>query len=275
MRLDPKEFGTVFLTWVAFLRERVAELKDPHIAIDGKTSRRTYTAETPAIHTVSAWLSEAGLVIGQVKTTENSNEITVIPELLQCLALKSTTVTIDAMGCQTAIATAIVQQEGHYLLAVKDNQPTLHTEIQNAFAEIDTAAMRPRDLPTLLKVAQYTETTKEPGRIQSRKVEVIRDISRFPAETRDRWLKLAFVVRITRERTVIRADKTSIETAYYIGSNPKGDAEQIARFIRSHWGIENSLHYVLDVVFHEDNARHRTRNLAANLTTLRHMATKL
>lgn len=275
MRLDPKEFGTVFVTWVAFLRERVAELKDPHIAIDGKTSRRTYTADTPAIHTVSAWLSEAGLVIGQVKTTEKSNEITAIPELLQCLALKGTTVTIDAMGCQTAIATAIVQQEGHYLLAVKDNQPTLHTEIQDAFAEIDGAATRPRDLPALPKVAQHTETTKDHGRVEARKVEVIRDIGRLTAETRNRWTKLAFIVRVTRERTVISADKSSIETAYYIGSNPKGDAEQIARFIRSHWGIENSLHYVLDVAFHEDNSRHRTKNLAANLTTLRHMATNL
>ena len=140
--------------------------------------------------------------------------------------------------------------------AVKDNQPTLHTEIQNAFAEIDGAATRPRDLPTLPKVAQHTETTKDHGRIESRKVEVIRDISRLPAETRDRWLKLAFIVRVTRERTVISADKTSMETAYYIGSNPKGDAEQIARFIRSHWGIENSLHCVLDVAFHEDNSRH-------------------
>ena len=275
LRLAPKEFGTVFLTWVAFLRERVAELKDPHIAIDGKTSRRTYTAETPAIHTVSAWLSETALVIGQVKTTEKSNEITAIPELPQCLASKGTTVTIAAMGCQTAIATAIVQQEGHYLLAVKDNQPTLHTEIQNAFAEIDGAATRPRDLPTLPKVAQHTETKKDHDRIESRKVEVIRDISRLLAETRDRWLKLAFIGRVTRERTVISPDKTCIETAYYIGSKPKGDAEQIARFIRSHWGIENSLHYVLDVALHEDNSRHRTKNLAANLTTLRHMATNL
>ena len=232
VRLDPKEFGTVFVTWVAFLRERVAELKDPHIAIDGKTSRRTYTADTPAVHTVSAWLSEAGLVIGQVKTTEKSNEITAIPELLQCLALKDTTVTIDAMGCQTAIAAAIVQQEGHYLLAVKDNQPSLHTEIQDAFAEIDGAATRPRDLPALPKVAQHAETTKDHGRLEARKVEVIRDISRLTAETRNRWTKLAFIVRVTRERTVISADKSSMETAYYIGSNPKGDAEQIARFIR-------------------------------------------
>jgi len=120
LRLDPKEFGTVFVTWVAFLRERVTELKAPHIAIDGKTSRPTYTAETPARHTLSACLSEAGPVIEQVKTTEESNEMTAIAELLPCLVLKGTTVTIDAMGCQTAIAAAIIHQEGHYLQAVKE-----------------------------------------------------------------------------------------------------------------------------------------------------------
>ncbi len=104
---------------------------------------------------------------------------------------------------------------------------------------------------------------------------MIRDISRLTAETRKRWTKLAFLVRVTCERTVISADKSSIETACYIGSNPKGDAEQIACFIRSHWGIENRLYCVLDVAFHEDNSQHRKKNLAANLTTLRHMATNL
>jgi predicted transposase YbfD/YdcC len=274
-RLNPKEFGTVFVMWVAFLRERAVELRDPHIAIDGKTSRRTYSAETPAIHTVSAWLSEAGLVIGQTQTREKSNEISAIPELLRCLALKGTTVTIDAMGCQTAIAEAIVQQEGHYLLAVKDNQPTLHDEIHRAFEEMDSATTRPRDLPALPTMAQHEETTKDHGRIEHRKVQVIRNLTRMTQDTRQRWVGLVCIIRVIRERTVVSTGKTSNEVAYYIGSNPKADAQQLAHFIRSHWGIENSLHYVLDVAFHEDASRHRTKNLAANLTTLRHMATNL
>ena len=273
--LDPKEFSAFFLIWVDFLRSRAAAVSDPHIAIDGKTSRRTFSSDSAAIHTVSAWMSEAGLVVGQTQTSAKSNEITAIPELLRSLTLKGTTVTIDAMGCQTEIAETIVRKDGHYLLAVKNNQPALHRELAASFEEVDGAANRARDLPALPPVGVHEETNKDHGRVEVRRVEVIRKLDRMDATVRERWCKLACIIRVTRERTVLSTGHTSRETAFYIGSHPTADAALLARFIRSHWGIENSLHWVLDIAFHDDQSRHRTKNLAANLTTLRHMANNL
>lgn len=274
-RLNPKEFGAVFVAWVGYLRARARELGTSHVAIDGKTSRRTYSDDTPAIHTVSAWLSELGLVLGQTQTSEKSNEITAIPELLKNLALRGTTVTIDAMGCQTAIAEAIVAQGGHYLLAVKDNQPGLRQQLEVSFEETDHAASRSPDLPPLPPVSTHTETTKDHGRLEVRTVEVITNLGRMEAAVRKRWIKLAFIVRVTRTRTVLSTGRESTETAYYIGSDAHADVQRIAHLIRSHWDIENRLHWVLDIAFHEDQSRHRTRNIAANLAVLRHMAANL
>lgn len=273
-RLDPKEFGNVFACWVSYLRSRLSSLAEPHIAVDGKTSRRTYSDGQPAIHTVSAWLSDAGLVLAQTQVDQKSNEITAIPELLADLALRGTTVTIDAMGCQTQIAETITEKGGHYLLAVKDNQPTLRAEIETLFQEVDARTTRAKDLRPLPEVSEQTETTKDHGRLETRQVELIHDLRRMQTSP-GKWPKLAFIARVTRSRQVISTEKSSTEVAYYIGSEPSAQVDKIARFVRSHWGIENGLHWVLDMAFNEDESRHRTKNIAANFAVLRHVAINL
>lgn len=272
--LDPVAFRSVFLSWMELLRLRL-RVVGKHIAIDGKTSRRSFDPATDklAIHTVSAWLSDEGLVLGQMKTADKSNEITAIPELLRVIALRGATVTIDAMGCQTEIAKTIVGGEGHYLLAVKENQPALHKDLAATFSEVADERVRSIDERARPMVEVFAETDKGHGRVETRSLELCRELGWMM--TADRWAGLAFVVKVTRERTVLATKKTSTETAFYIGSDTKLDARGAAHRIRRHWSIENELHWVLDMGFREDEARHRARNLAENLTTLRHFALNL
>lgn len=272
--LDPEAFRAVFLSWMELLRLRLRNA-GKHIAIDGKTSRRSGNSiqgHLP-IHTVSAWLSEEGLVLGQVKTDNKSNEITAIPELLRVLDLRGVTVTIDAMGCQTEIASTLVEGHGNYLLAVKENQPTLYREIVETFAETADPRQRSIDERARPTVEVFDETDKGHGRIEQRTVELCRDLGWVL--TAQRWAGLAFVVKVTRERTVLSTNKTSTETAYYIGSDPSLDATGAAHRIRRHWSVENELHWVLDMAFREDEAPHRARYTAQNLSTLRHFALNL
>ena len=271
--LNPEAFSTVFRAWIACLRLRVSAEK--HIAVDGKTSRRSFDTAggRPAIHTVSAWLSDEGLVLGQRKTADKSNEITAIPELLRVLDLRAATVTIDAMGCQTEIAKTIVGGGGDYLLAVKENQPTLHQDVAATFVEAADERVRSLDDPPRPVVEVVQEVEKGHGRIEKRIVELTRNLGWITAA--QRWPGLAFAVKVTRKRTILATGKTSSETAYYIGSAAKLNAAGAARFIRRHWSIENELHWVLDMAFREDESRHRSRNLAQNLTTLRHLALNL
>ena len=272
--LDPVAFRSVFLSWMELLRLRL-RVMGKHIAIDGKTSRRSFDTarDRPAIHTVSAWLSDEGLVLGQIKTADKSNEITAIPELLRVIDLRGATVTIDAMGCQTEIAKTIVGGNGNYLLAVKENQPALHKEIVETFAEAADDRMRSVDERARPVVEVFEETDKGHGRVEKRSLELCRDLGWVM--TSDRWAGLACVVKVTRERTVLTTNKTTTETAYYIGSETKLDAAGAAHRIRRHWSIENELHWVLDMAFREDEARHRARHAAENLTTLRHFALNL
>jgi predicted transposase YbfD/YdcC len=269
--LQPEAFSAVFRAWAQWLALRL-QLEGKHLAVDGKTSRRSFDTaqDQPAIHTVSAWLSEAGLVLGQRQTGAKSNEITAIPELLRTLDLHGTTVTIDAMGCQTAIAATIVGGGGDYLLAVKDNQPTLHQDLQTTFAEAADARRRTCDEAPAPLLEEFTEVDKGHGRVEQRTVKLCRDLTWVTQAAA--WDHLAYVVQITRERTVLATQQTSVETAYYIGSAPQATAKTAAAFIRRHWGVENQLHWVLDLAFHEDQARHRARNTAQNFTTLRHFA---
>lgn len=271
--LDGKAFSKVFTAWAELLTHklRASAQGAEHIAIDGKTSRRSHDMGKgkPALHTVSAWLSGAGLVLGQVKTHEKSNEITAIPELLRTLNLKGATVTIDAMGCQTEIAEVIVEKEGHYVLSVKDNQPTLRQEIATTFAETNSEGRRFDDSPALA-VQTWTQVDKGHGRLEERTVAICHDLRHIL--TADRWQGLAFVAKVERTRTVLSTQKTSSETAYYIGSNGCASAEQVAGWIRSHWSIEVGLHWVLDLAFAEDTLRHRSKNTAQNMATLRHFA---
>lgn len=270
--LDPEAFSAVFRAWVGLLVLRLQIQGKKHIAVDGKTSRRSFDTASggKAIHTVSAWMSEAGLVLGQRKTEEKSNEITAIPELMRVLDLKGATVTIDAMGCQTEIAKTIVDGEGNYLIAVKDNQPTLRQDIEKTFAEAADKRVRSCDELARPAVEVSEEHDKGHGRVEKRTVQLCRDLSWLT--TAEKWPGLAFVAQVLRETTVLTTGKTSSETAFYIGSDNEAGAAEAGSTIRRHWAVESKLHWVLDVAFREDDARHRARNTAQNLATLRHFA---
>jgi predicted transposase YbfD/YdcC len=269
--LSPEAFSSTFRAWASLLTLRL-QAQGRQIAVDGKTSRHSFDSARGqgAIHTVSAWLCGAGLVLGQHKTGEKSNEITAIAELLRVLDIKGSTVTIDAMGCQTEIAKTIVDGGGHYLIAVKDNQPTLRQDIETSFAQAADARMRSRDELERPVVEVFEQSDKAHGRIEQRRVELCHDLSWLT--TAERWPGLAFVAQVIRRRTVLATGKTSTETAYYIGSDCRQNAQSAGRTIRAHWGIETELHWVLDIAFREDDARHRARNTAQNLATLRHFA---
>ena len=269
--LDPEAFERVLHSWSALLALRLKVL-DKHIAIDGKTSRGSLDTSSgkAAIHTVSAWLSEAGIVLGQTKTEEKSNEIKAIPELLRVLDLRGATVTIDAMGCHREIAATIREGGGHYLLCVKDNQPTLHTELQETFAEADDPRLRAFDEEPRPELESWEETDAGHGRVEVRRVRICRALAWVLSV--DKWQDLAVLVEVERERTVLSTGETSVETHYFIGSDAEASAEALGRRIRRHWTIENGLHWVLDMAFREDEARHRAKNTAKNMTTLRHFA---
>jgi predicted transposase YbfD/YdcC len=269
--LNPEALGGVFRAWAELLALRLKAV-GKHIAVDGKTSRRSFDTASGkgAVHMVSAWMSESGLVLRQRKTAAKSNEITAIPELLKVLELRGATVTIDAMGCQTEIAETIRESEGHYLLAVKDNQPTLLADIQATFAEAEDPRQRTVDEQPRPSLEVSEQVEKGHGRLEIRTLSLCRDLAWVT--TAGRWRDLHFVVKIVRQRTVLTTGKTSSETSYYIGSDRSANAEDAAKAIRRHWSIENQLHWVLDLAFREDEARHRARNTAENMTTLRHFA---
>jgi predicted transposase YbfD/YdcC len=269
--LDPAAFSAVFRAWASWVALKLCK-NTSHIAIDGKTSRRSKDVANgiPALHTVSAWSSDSGLVLAQCKTAKKSNEITAIPELLAVLDLRGVTVTIDAMGCQREIAKDIVDGGGGYLLAVKENQPRLYQEILETFRDIDDDRVRDLDEDSKLNFEEFTETEKGHGRIETRTMRLCRELSFI--RSADRWADLSCVIEITRERFDISSGTSCSETAYYIGSDHRLDVREAARIIRRHWGIENELHWVLDMAFREDEARHRAKNTAQNLTTLRHFA---
>jgi predicted transposase YbfD/YdcC len=274
--IDPAAFSRVFIAWAKILIARL-DIDGTHIALDGKTSRRSFGRDengekTAALHTVSAWMSDVGLVLGQQKTADKSNEITAIPELLRLLDIRGATVTIDAMGCQTKIASAIVGGGANYLLAVKDNQPTLHSDIKMAFEEALDDGPRPLDQPALT-LESHTTIDKEHGRIEERTVHVCADLSWMT--TAQDWKKISFIALVESKRTELSTKKKSTERRYYIGSESGATSENVGNMIRRHWGIENKLHWVLDMAFREDDARHRAGNCAANFTTLRHFAVNL
>ncbi len=261
--LDPEAFKTAFLAWVATVADL---LPGDVIAIDGKTLRRTFdtAADKGAIHMVSAWATAQGLCLGQVKTDTKSNEITAIPTLLQMLALTDRVVTIDAMGCQTAIARTIHAKGGDYVLSLKGNQTRLHDDIRTFFLDAEAHAF-----------ADTPHTTAETvdgdhGRIEVRRAWATDDLAWLPA--RSRWPGLRSVLRVDRERTV--GDRTTHETRFFLSSLPP-DAATLARVVRSHWAIENSLHWVLDVAMHQDQTRIRTGHAPENLAILQHIALNL
>lgn len=267
--LDPAAFSAMFRAWADLITVRL-RASGKHIAIDGKTSRRSFDGERPAIHTVSAWLCGAGLVLGQQKTRDKSNEITAIPELLRTLNLKGATVTIDAAGTQTEIAKTIVEGGGHYVLAVKDNQPTLRSDLERLFAEVADERRRSVDELARPRVEVFEESDKGHGRVETRKVSLSRDLDWLT--TRENWSGLQVALKVERERTIMSTGECTTQTMYYIGSDATLNAKRAAKLVRRHWSIETELHWVLDMAFDEDQARHRAHNCAQNMTTLRHFA---
>lgn len=261
--LDPEAFKATFLAWV---RTVAAVMPGDVIAIDGKTLRHTFdtAADKAAIHMVSAWASAQGLCLGQVKTDAKSNEITAIPKLLEVLALAGRIVTIDAMGCQTAIARTIHEKGGEYVLSLKGNHGLLHDDLQTFFADARARAFR--DVP---------HTTAETvdgdhGRIEIRRAWATEDLAWLT--DRDRWPGLRSAILVESERTI--RDHTTHEARLFISSLP-ADAAHLAHVVRSHWAIENSLHWVLDVAMNQDQTRIRKDHAPDNLAVLHHIALNL
>lgn len=258
-RLDPRTFHRCFQNWVAALAE---DLKIKHIAIDGKTLRGSGTGKLGALHMVSAWATEHHLSLGQVATSEKSNEITAIPELLELLELRGAVVTIDAMGCQKAIASKIVERGGHYALTVKDNQPNLLEDIRAAFAKA---------LSNAFAGAFYDEHSTFDhghGRLEKRHYAILTDLEGIHGK--DDWKDLKVIGMCVRERQVGTAEPT-VEVGYFIGDKVM-KARKYGKVLRNHWGIENNLHWQLDVSFGEDDNHVSKRNGAENLSMLRRIA---
>lgn len=262
--LTPATLQEVLLPW---LLERRG-LPGDWIHLDGKTLRHTgrTTPKLKALHVVSAWAGQTGLTLGQVAVDAKSNEITAMPPLLELLDLRDKIVTTDAMGCQRAIAERIIKGGGDYILAVKDNQPTLHAEIQAAFA---AAATPPARSPRL-----YTTEDQGHGREEQRTVQVLPARGGLSAAQGAAWLGVLTIVMVTRIVWCEATGVESMEVSYFL-SSLRPNARRIGTAIRGHWSIENGLHWVLDVVFREDARRLYDRTAAENAAFLNRLALSL
>jgi predicted transposase YbfD/YdcC len=255
--LDAVKFHACFLLFMRKFSETIQGV----VAIDGKTLRRSFdrASQKSALHLVSAWAADQRLVLGQLAVDGKSNEITAVPELLELLSLKGTIVTADALNCQRAIASQIVDQGGDYALALKGNQQAMHADVS---LFLDDKACIPDSI--------HTATDGDHGRIETRTSMVSTDTGWL--QERHNWPGLAAIGKVTRIREA--GGKTTTETAYYLLSAPLS-AERFHEVVRSHWGIENSLHWVLDVTMNEDQSRNRKDHSPENLALLRRLALNL
>lgn len=267
IRIKPSEFQGSFVEWV---KSAVKLCQAELVNIDGKHLRGSRSKQDKrdgkeGLRMVSAWASEQRLVLGQVKTAEKSNEITAIPELLKMLEIAGCIVTIDAMGCQKAIAQQIISQEADYMLSLKGNQGSLHKDVAQYFTWAEQIAF---------KEIEYSFTAsveKDHGRIETRRCWTTEDVDWLVQKESWAGLKSIVMVESTREEI---GQAATVERRYFI-SSLAADAQEALRAVRGHWAIENSLHWVLDVSFREDECRIKAENGAENMAILRHIALNL
>ena len=265
----PLTLQQCLIQWLTGLRQTAATAGDGEVvASDGKTLRRTFDRgrNLGALHLVRAWATTNGITFGQVAVDAKSNEITAIPQLLQLLDLQECVVTIDAAGCQKEIAAHIVAKEADDVLAVKENQPTLHEQIEAYFLE-QWEAEQPDP-----KMRRHSQTDKSHGRTETRQTLVAPAPRALLAS--GQWVGLATIVMVIRQSLDHATEKTTEEVRYFISSLP-AKAKRLAGAIRQHWSIENGLHWVLDVAFNEDRMRQRDRNGIENLALLNRLAVSM
>ena len=247
--LDPKEFEKHFRKWVQSI---IGKIDCEYVSIDGKTVRQaSKMTDNACIHIVNAWANLNEVTLGQIKTDNKSNEITAIPQLLETLLLENCIVTIDVMGCQKAIAAKIRERKADYILAVKENQAQLYNDIMSSFS--------------MLEAKEFSHNIEiDHGRIETRKYSLISNL-KYISGAKD-WKDIKSIVRVESERIIKKTGETSSETRYYIASID--DIEQASKGIRLHWGIENKLHWTLDVTMNEDKSAKREGYAAQNFSLL-------
>lgn len=260
--LKPLTFQESCMKW---FRKVQALLPETVIAIDGKTLRGSArkNKELKGLHIVNAWSCANGIALGQVKVDDKSNEITAVPEILKQLEIKGAIVTLDAMGCQKENVKAIVEAEGDYIISLKGNQGNLHDLVKDSF-ELKDKGLNALDVTTA-----SDEINADHGRIESRNIEVI-DTKELKGLIDPEWRKLNSFIRVSSQR--IEANKTTREERFYISSLPHTEPTKTLKAIRSHWQVENNLHWSLDVTFREDQSRIRQENAAINYSWMRKFA---
>lgn len=270
--LDPEEFLDCFLRWTQSLRQAVHQ---EIVALDGKALRRALNQGQNVKYVVSAWAESNGLVLGQLKVADKSNEITAVPELLRVLELSGCIVTIDAMGCQKKIAKEIIEADADYVLALKGNQETVHEEVKSFLDATLAERQTPRPVgaklsPAAATLASLQTVEKDHGRLEIRCYYQSDYLGWFADRAKWEGLKSVGMVESIREVN----NNRSVERRYYLCSLPVG-IETFARAVRGHWGVENKVHWVMDVCFREDQSRARAGYAAENLATLRRLALNL
>lgn len=262
-RLSPRGFQECFLSWTRAVTEQTG---GEVIAVDGKTSKgsRDRKANRNPLHMVSAWATTNRLVLGQEATEEKSNEITAIPKLLGLLELKGCIVTIDAMGCQRAIAEQIIDQQGDYVLGLKGNQGSLHEAVNDFFRTAEAAGYAG------VSYAYEEELDKDHGRLEIRRYWITEELRSLPRT--ELWKGLRSIGLVERE--CFEGDRRTVERRHFINSIA-ADAKRFAHAVRGHWGVENRLHWRLDVVMGDDASRIRKGNAPAIMTSIRHFCLNL
>lgn len=262
-RLSPEHFQDCFSRWIQSV---IQQLEGEIVPIDGKTLRRSYDRASgkAALHMVNAWAVKNRLVLGQFHSDGPLDEISIIPELLRALSLKGCIVTVDAIGCQKEVAEQVIQQQGDYVLAVKDNQPKLLSHVRQLFDRSE------RQLHSDLSVDYFETQDEDHGRREIRRYWTTDQVDDFPKRAAWKGLQLFGMVEARRQS----GKHVTVERRYYI-SSLDNDAGRFAQAVRGHWGIENSLHWVLDVAFREDDSRVRIGHAPKNMAVLRQIALSL